>query len=72
LRQARILGRIEPVISSKRYPEAIGAHLVTALAAPASGRLPYVPPEVVPVAEVADVHRRFEAGTGSGRTVLRM
>lgn len=57
---------------ARRSPETIGAHLATAVAALASGELPYSAPRVVPVDEVADVHRRFEAGTGSGKTVLRM
>lgn len=57
---------------ARRSPETIGAHLATALAALASGDLPHEPPAVVPVADVADVHRRFEAGTSSGKTVLRM
>lgn len=40
--------------------------------------LPTATPTVVPVAEdadvadVADVHKRFEAGVNSGKTVLRL
>ncbi|MFD0633742.1 quinone oxidoreductase-like protein 1 [Catenulispora yoronensis] len=58
---------------ARRSPATIGAHLATALAALASGELPYTPPTVVPVTDVADVaevHRDFEAGTRSGKTVL--
>jgi NADPH2:quinone reductase len=57
---------------ARRSPETIGAHLATALAALASGELDYEPPTVVPIAEVAEVHRGFEAGTRSGKTVLRI
>jgi hypothetical protein len=42
------------------------------LAALASGELGYEPPTVVPVAEVAEVNRGFEAGTRSGKTVLQI
>ena len=56
---------------ARRSPETIGRPLETALAALASGELRYEPPTVVPIAEIADVHRSFEAGNSSGKTVLR-
>lgn len=57
---------------SRRAPATIGRHLESALAALASGELPYEAPSVVPIAEVAEVHRGFEAGERSGKTVLRL
>ena len=57
---------------ARRSPATIGAHLATALAALASGTLAYDPPSVVPMTEVAEVHRAFEAGERSGKTVLRL
>lgn len=57
---------------ARRSPETIGRHLGTALAALAAGELPYEPPAVVPIADVAAVHRAFEAGENSGKTVLRV
>lgn len=58
--------------AARRTPATIGAHLATALAALANGELPHDRPAVVPLAEVADVHRRFEAGQTHGKTVLRV
>jgi NADPH2:quinone reductase len=57
---------------ARRSPATIGAHLATALLALSSGELPYRPPIVAPIADVAQVHRAFEAGTGIGKTVLRL
>jgi NADPH2:quinone reductase len=57
---------------ARRSPATIGAHLATALSALSSGELPYQPPTVAPIADVAEVHRAFEAGTSSGKTVLRL
>ncbi|MEY9863172.1 NADPH2:quinone reductase [Catenulispora sp. GAS73] len=57
---------------ARRAPATIGGHLERALAALASGELPYEAPSVVPIAEVAEVHRGFEAGERSGKTVLRV
>ncbi|WP_370366065.1 zinc-binding alcohol dehydrogenase family protein [Catenulispora sp. GP43] len=57
---------------ARRAPATIGGHLETALAALASGELPYEAPSLVPIAQVAEVHRAFEAGERSGKTVLRM
>lgn len=57
---------------ARRSPETIGAHLTSALKALSSGELPYTPPTVVSIAGVADVHRAFEAGTTSGKTVLSL
>jgi NADPH2:quinone reductase len=57
---------------ARRTPATLGGHLANALAALASGRLRYEPPAIVPLAEVADVHRRFETGRTYGKTVLRV
>ncbi|MEU1409166.1 zinc-binding dehydrogenase [Streptomyces sp. NPDC005728] len=57
---------------ARRSPATIGEHLSRALTALASGTLPYDPPTVVTSAEVAEVHRRFEAGGTRGKTVLRI
>jgi NADPH2:quinone reductase len=53
-------------------PATIGAHLASALAALASGQLPHEAPTVVPIAEVGETHRSFEAGERSGKTVLQV
>ena len=58
--------------AARRAPGTVGAHLANALAALAAGELRHEPPAIVPLAEVADVHRRFEAGQTSGKTVLRV
>ena len=57
---------------ARRSPETIGRHLETALAALGSGDLVYEPPTVAPIADIADVHRSFEAGNHFGKTVLRI
>ncbi|TVZ78001.1 zinc-binding dehydrogenase [Streptomyces sp. BK340] len=55
---------------ARRSPAVIGEHLAQALSALASGTLPHTPPTVVPPAEVAEVHRRLEAGGTQGKTVF--
>jgi NADPH:quinone reductase len=57
---------------ARRLPGRIGDHLAAALAGLADGTLRYQRPKVVPIADVAEVHRRFEAGQNSGKTVLRL
>jgi NADPH2:quinone reductase len=56
---------------ARRDPSRLGDHLTRALAELADGRLRQEQPAVVPATDVADVHRRFEAGETSGKTVLR-
>ncbi|MEV6028475.1 zinc-binding dehydrogenase [Streptomyces sp. NPDC052036] len=55
---------------ARRSAATIGDHLSRALSALASGALPHDRPAVVPWAEVAQVHGRFEAGDTDGKTVL--
>ncbi|HEY3505751.1 MAG TPA: zinc-binding dehydrogenase [Actinocatenispora sp.] len=55
---------------ARRAPAMIGDHLARALSALGAGELRPEPPTVVPLADVADAHRRLEAGTTQGKTVL--
>ncbi|WP_158839812.1 quinone oxidoreductase family protein [Saccharothrix deserti] len=55
---------------SRRDPARLGDYLARALAELASGELRHERPTVAPVADVRDVHRRFEGGDTSGKTVF--
>lgn len=55
---------------ARRSPAQIGSYLEQALAALATSRLTVAPPAVVPFADAPELHRRFEAGTTHGKTVL--